>query len=192
MLIRTFYCLAIIAAVSTVAFAQGLPSKIRGYKVYNAKISVSTPESKTSSDADARLKVYDPELDSIGLDGVVLTVGGEVSAAGQNGKVDFLEFRDFRINGVAVAIDEYTHKFAFKERQTVVLPEPVRVRISKTSIATAAFQELLGSKEKWSVTGTVLVFGTFRKFGFGFKRVIPVRIDILIKNPVKPFTDILE
>jgi hypothetical protein len=48
-----------------------------------------------------------------------------------------------------------------------------------------AVRELKDSKEEWSVTGRVFVFGKFKKFGFNFKRVVPVEINIKIKNPLR-------
>ena len=40
-------------------------------------------------------------------------------------------------------------------------------------------------KKKWSVTGTVFVFGKFKKYGINFKRVVPIKIDLTIANPLK-------
>jgi hypothetical protein len=190
MLIRTFCSLSIIAAVSIVVFGQSSPSNIRGYKVYNARIVVSTNANDGPLKADAIVKIDTPALESVGLGGIVLTVGGEITPAKQSGKVDLLAFRDFRINGVAVEIDEYQHSFVLKELRTFRFDAPVRVRVSKKGIAVAASNELAGSRKKWAVSGTVLVFGKFRRYGFDFKRVIPVHIDIEIDNPIKSFTDL--
>ena len=52
-------------------------------------------------------------------------------------------------------------------------------------MARAARRELIESKKEWQVTGTVFIFGKFKKFGFGFKRVVPVKINLKIDNPLK-------
>lgn len=189
MLIRSICCVLFITAAVTAAIAQELPSGIRGYKVFRAKVTVTATDSGRASADDAQVRINDPKVESVGLSGVGLAVGGEVSAKGQNGTVDFLTFRDIRINGVAVEIGEYDHPFAFKDGETVGLPYPFSVQISARSIARAVFKDLIESNNKWAVTGTVFVFGRFRKYGFTFKRVIPVPIDIEIANPIKTLTD---
>ncbi len=192
MLIRTVFSFAVIVLVTLAVVGQQLPSKIRGYKVYNAKVSVAENDRKAASGVDAVIKLGDPEVESVGLAGVGLTVAGDMTSIGQTGTVDFLSFRDFRINGIPVEIEEYDHPFAFKERETTALPYPIKVTISPKSVAKAAFREVIESKEKWAVTGKVLVFGRFRKYGFTFKRVVPVSINIEIANPVKPFTNLVK
>ena len=65
-----------------------------------------------------------------------------------------------------------------------MLPTPAKITINTANIAKAAYKELVDSKKDWSVTGIVFVFGKFRKFGVSFKRVVPVKIDLTIKNPL--------
>jgi hypothetical protein len=45
--------------------------------------------------------------------------------------------------------------------------------------------ELINSPNELVVTGTAFVFGKFKKFGFTFKRVVPVKIDLKFKNPLR-------
>ena len=65
-----------------------------------------------------------------------------------------------------------------------MLPTPAKITINIANIAKAAYKELVDSKKDWIVTGTVFVFGKFKKFGFNFKRVVPIKIGLTIKNPL--------
>jgi hypothetical protein len=187
MLTRIAYPIAFIVAVSTIVLGQSIPHEIRGYKVHEAKIKVVNSRNKgpKTDSAEALVTIADPALVDIGLTGVELEFGAEIASTGHSGRVDFLTFRDFRVNGIAVEIEEYDHPFSFVNNQPIKLPQPARVFIGTASIAKAAYRELIESKHEWTVTGTVFVFGKFKKYGFSFKRVVPIRIDIKITNPVK-------
>ncbi|MBK8304680.1 MAG: hypothetical protein IPK98_15255 [Chloracidobacterium sp.] len=166
------------------AFAQTLPSKIRGYKVYDAKVVVTnkTDAGYKETDADAAVKLTNFNLASVGLGGVIVEVGADIMSASKSGDVEFMAFHDFRVNGVAINVEEYKHPFSFKKAESLSLPQPARITIKPTSLVKGAAKELTDPKKDWIVTGTVFVFGKFKKFGFSFKRVVPVKIDIKIKN----------
>jgi len=179
--------IAIFAAVSPPAFTQQLPDKIRGYRVHEAKIRVESGPSAASESGsqDAIVRINSPEIIDFGLSGVTFQVGAEIGAIGQSGNVDFLTFNDFRINGISVDIDEYPHSFVLKKNVITKLPKPAVVTIGSSGIAKAAYNEIVASRPRWAVTGTVFVFGKFKKFGIGFKRVVPVRLDLSIPNPLR-------
>ena len=173
-------------ALSQSGFAQTLPSKIRGYKVYTANVSVrNTGElGARNADREALLKIGKPEIAEVGFAGITFEIGADIGANIQSGRIDFLTFNDFRINGLSVVIEEYKHEFSLKKGETVSMPKPVRVTIGTVNMARAARRELIESKKEWLVTGTVFIFGRFKKFGFSFKRVIPVKIDLKLDNPL--------
>ena len=177
---------------ATFASAQSLPSKIRGYKVYDAKVAVtnSTGSQLQKDRPDATVTILDPAVTGFGLSGAVLEVGAEITAVNQSGSVDFMSCRDLRVNGIPVEIEEYAHPFAFKEGEKFMLPTPAKISINIGNLAKAAYKELADPKKDWTVTGTVFVFGKFRKFGFSFKRVVPVKIDLTIKNPLSSPTSV--
>ena len=52
-------------------------------------------------------------------------------------------------------------------------------------MARTAYEESTAPKDKWQVTGTVFVFGRFKKMGLTFKRVIPVPVTLTIDNPIR-------
>lgn len=181
-----------IAGVLILAFvhncaAQELPSKIRGYKVYNAKITVRSSDESKAPDAEreAVITIGTPEVVDYGLTGITLEASAEIAVVDQSGRVDFLTFSNFRINGIAVEIEEYKHEFSFKKGESISLPKPARMFIGTLNLARSAKNELFGSKKKWNVTGTVFVFGKFKKYGFSFKRVVPIKIDLNIADPLK-------
>ena len=167
--------------------AQDLPGEIRGYKVYKAKISVKNQTEKTDvkDKSEAYVKVGEPEVVDVSLTGITLELSAEIGALEQSGKIDFLTFKDFRVNGLAVDVEEYRESFEFKKNQTIILPKPVKIFIGTGQTLLGAFKELKDSKEEWTVTGTVFVFGRFKKSFLKFKRVVPVEVNIKIKNPLK-------
>lgn len=175
---------------SATSNAQELPDKIRDYKVHKANVSVKTHDQKPEnpendkSKKEAFVRIGKPELSSVGLTGITFELNAELETLDQSGKVHFLTFKDFRVNGIAVDIEEYKNSFKFKKKEKINLPEPFEIFVSTPQTLFGAVNELSDSKEKWRVTGRVFVFGKFRKAGFKFKRVIPVDIDIEIDNPV--------
>ena len=182
----TFCLLQLCGLFAFSAIAQNLPGKIRGYKVYDAKISVKTESDKTETKgvSEAFVKIGEPEIADISLTGVTLEISAEVSGLEQSGRVDFLTFHDFRVNDLPVKVEEYKESFSFNKNQTVILPKPARIFLETSQVLRGALKERKESNEEWRVTGRVFVFGKFKKFGFSFKRVVPVEINIKIKNPL--------
>lgn len=171
-------------------YAQDLPDEIRGYKVQKAKITVTNKtdkadktDEKDNSEAFARLT--EPELVDTSLTGLTFEISAEIDALDYKGKVDFLTFKDFKVNGLDVNIEEYTNSFEFKKNEIIKLPKPIKIFLGTGQVLKGAFGEATNSKEEWTITGKVFVFGRFKKFGFDFKRVVPVDVNVKIKNPVK-------
>ncbi len=96
-----------------------------------------------------------------------------------------MSFKDIKVNGLDVEIEEYKESFELKKNEKVILPKPVRAFISSGQTLRGAFKELKESKNEWTISGKIFVFGKFKKFGFNFKRVIPLDINFKIENPVK-------
>ncbi|CAN5428035.1 hypothetical protein BH10ACI1_BH10ACI1_24540 [soil metagenome] len=169
------------------ASAQDYPNEIRGYKVQKAKITVKNEGEKTDSkdDSEAFVTLSDPVVSSISLTGVTFEMTAKISPVEQGGKVDFLTFNDFKVNGLDVNIEEYTESFEFEKNKAFELPKPIKVFVGTSQALFGGLGEMRDSKEEWDVTGTVFVFGKFKKYGFNFKRVIPVPVNIKIKNPLK-------
>ena len=169
------------------AQTRDLPDKIRGYKVHDSNITIDNSEDNSESNKDLRVEFdfAEPILAGISPLGITLELGGEMTVFGQSGTVDFITFRDFRVNGVAVNVMEYDQSFDFKKGESFALKKPVEIYISLGQALRGASKEWREAKEKWQVTGRVFVFGRFKKYGFRFKRVIPVEVEIEIDNPVK-------
>lgn len=182
MLIRIPLLLLFAASV----LSQDLPREIRGYKVHKEKITVVDIADKSGAmeNGKALVKVGEPDLVNVALTGITLAISAEIKALEQSGKVDFLTFHDFRINGLEVEIEEYTDSFSFRKNETVTLPKPAKLFLPTEGILRGAWNEIKASKNEWTVTGRVFVFGKFRKMGFSFKRVVPVEIKLTIKNPL--------
>lgn len=173
----------------TTSNAQDLPDKIRGYKVQTANISVKTHDQKPDNfendknRKEAFVRIGEPKLESVGLTGITFNLTAELESIDQSGTIDFLTFKDFRVNGIAVDIEEYRESFKFKKEEKIQLPKPFEIFVSTPQTLFGAVREIGNSKEKWRVTGRVFVFGKFNKAGFKFKRVVPIDIDIEIDNP---------
>ncbi len=177
--------------VSNNAFAQDLPGTIRGYKVYKANISVKNQSNKTSQvketkdESEALVKINEPQIADVSLTGITLEVSAEIDALAQSGTIDFLMFKNFRVNNLEVEVGEYRESFKIKKNEAVILPKPVNIFISFGQTLRGALAEWRDSKDEWTVSGTVFVFGHFKKSFMTFKRVVPVEINLKIKNPLK-------
>jgi len=169
------------------AIAQDLPKEIRGYKVHRAAIAVrSQAERNGAKDkSEAIIKVGEPELIGISLAGVTFALAAEIDVLQQSGTVDFLTFQDFRVNNLKVDVEEYRESFKFKENQTVTLPKPIEITVGAGQTLRGALGEMRESKDEWTVTGRVFIFGQFKKSFLKFKRVVPIEINLKIKNPLK-------
>lgn len=186
--------LACLFLLVTIIGAQQMPDKIRGYKVYRTNISVKSSIDKTTEDQDkdaieAFVKVGKPKVADVSLTGITLELPAEIASFEQSGTIDFLAFKDFRVNGLAVDVEEYRESFVISKKQSTTLPKPISIFVGTGQTLRGALSELRNSKEEWSVTGTIFVFGQFKKTFMKFKRVVPVAIDLKIKNPVR---DMLE
>ena len=177
LLLAAFLCL--------VASAQELPNKIRGYKVHNIKASeLPTARPSESGISAPEINLHRLEVVDYSLSGVTFKTPVQFGSVNGSGTVDFISFHDFRVNGVPVEIEEYKDKFSFESGQPIVLPNPVKVFIRTDRVMTVAWKEARDSQPQWKVTGRALVFGKFRKYGFTFKRVIPVDLTFTVKNPL--------
>lgn len=189
--------LALLLFAGLLQAQQDLPDEIRGYKVAKADIKIKGANEKRDEKdkSEAYVKVNDPQLVNTSLSGVTFEIMPELDSLEQSGKVDFLTFQDFKVNGMPVEIKEYTEPFEFKKNDVIKLPKPITVFISSSQTLQGAVGELRNRKEEWDVTGRVFVFGKFKKWGFNFKRVVPVDVNIKIKNPVQkdklPLPDII-
>lgn len=177
-----------IVALNTAARAQKSPDKIRGYKIENVELKVShtIPEGNKYSDQfDLYIQLTKPKISMNGLLSASIEIGADIVATKQSGSVDFVSFHDVRVNGIAIEIEEYTALMAFKKGVRSSLPKRVTAKLNFVGAAKGAFKELTNSRDQWRVTGTAFVFGKFKKFGFSFKRVVPIKIDMLVNNPLK-------
>lgn len=171
---------------SNVFAQENLPDEFRGYKIYKAKISVQTEASdEKAKKADAIIYPGEIEPSDVSISGAEFEISPEIRTLKQSGRVDFLVFRDFRVNGLPVEIEEYKNPFDFQKNQVLKLPQPMRIRLSLTQTMRGAWREWRDSRLFWQVTGRVFVFGRFNKAGLKFKRVVPVDINLQIKNPIK-------
>ena len=169
------------------ALAQDLPKEIRGYKIHRAKISVKnqTEETNAKDKSEAFVKVGEPELIDVSLSGITFELSAEIDSLKQSGTIDFLAFHDFRVNGLPVDLEEYKESFEFRKNQNAVLPKPIKIRLSPAQTLRGALSELKDWKDEWTITGRVFVFGQFKKSFLKFKRVVPVEINLKIKNPLR-------
>lgn len=171
----------------SLANAQNFPKQIRGYKVQRAKISVKTkPEKTETKDKSAvSVKISEPELIDVSLTGIKFEISAEIESLEQSGTVDFLTFQDFCVNDLKVDVEEYKESFEIKKNQTVALPKPIEIFIGTSQTLRGALKETKESKDEWTVTGRIFVFGQFKKSFLKFKRVVPVEINLKIKNPLR-------
>ena len=195
-------CLLVLFFIGTAALAQtrSYPKEIRGYKVERTAIEIKKPDSRnrnsnndvqtgaqeaSESDVDALIQFGQPQLARVTPLGITLEIPIVVAPVTQKGHVDFLMFEDMSVNGTSVQIDEYHRAFDLPNKQPATLREPLSFYIYLPSAVLAAIGEWNESKETWPVTGRVYVFGKFKKGLFSFKRVVPVELNVTMRNPLK-------
>jgi hypothetical protein len=180
-------CVLFVFVFSASAPAQDLPKKIRGYKVYQAEINIKNQSDKTDSKnkSDAFINVGEPQIVAVSAFGITFELPAEIESLQQSGTIDFLTFRDFRVNDLAVEVEEYKESFEVEKNRLIALPKPVKIFVGVDQALRGAAREWQNSKDEWTVSGRVLVFGRFKKYGFSFKRVVPIEINVKIKNPLK-------
>jgi hypothetical protein len=88
------------------------------------------------------------------------------------------------VNGTSVDIEEYHHPFDLPNKQPLTLSQPLRFYIFLPTAVLAALGDWSDSKETWPVIGRVYVFGKFKKSLFSFKRVVPVELNLTMRNPL--------
>ncbi len=182
------------------------PKEIRGYKVERTVVEIKKPETKSSKsgsnsqnrndakqsdstdssagDVDELIQLGKPHLERITPLGITFEVPIVVAPVKQSGHVDFLVFEEMVVNGTSVNIDEYHRVFDLPNRQPLTLREPLRFYIYLPSAMLAALGDWSDTKETWPVSGRVYVFGKFKKGLFSFKRVVPVELNLSMRNPL--------
>lgn len=175
------------------------PKEIRGYKVESAKVEIKKQKEQknetsdaASPDADALIQFGEATIASMTPLGITLEVPVTIAAVKQKGRVDFLAFEDMIVNGTPVTVEDYKHPFDLPTKKAFLLPKPVRLFISLPRALLGALGEWNESKEVWPVTGRVYVFGSFKKFLFKFKRVVPVELELSLSNPLLKKKDVEE
>jgi hypothetical protein len=171
------------------------PKEIRGYKVERARVEIKKPkdshnnrsndDNPSAADADALIQFGQPRVVKTTPLGITLEVPVTVAAVKQGGRVDFLTFEEMVVNGTPVTVEDYMHSFNLPNKSAVDLPEPVRLFVRLDRALLGALGEWTDAKEVWPVTGRVYVFGSFKKFLFKFKRVVPVELSATLPNPLK-------
>lgn len=185
--VQSVFVLFLVLSSFIFAEAQDLPKQIRGYKVYQAKISVKTQTDKNGAadKSETFVKIGEPEIADVSLAGITLEVSAEIESSAQSGTVDFVTFQDFRVNDLAVDVEEYKESFQLEKNKATTLPKPIRIFLDAKQTLRGAVNESKESKEEWTVTGKVFVFGRFKKSFLKFKRVVPIEINLKIKNPLR-------
>jgi hypothetical protein len=187
--IKIFFAVLASIIFSTSSFAQDannvpLPKKIRGYKVHNEIIKINLPDNGNAVAKRAIVELDDPVLKDVSFSGVIFSIDAEITSLEQSGSIDRVSFYDLKVNGIPVSVKDIEEKFTFKEDEPFRLPKPAEIELSASSIVQAGWKEIREKKEKWLITGRIFVFGKFRRYGFNFKRAVPVDVSIEIDNPL--------
>lgn len=159
------------------------PKEIRGYELKRA--SIETKRSRDRSGPNEILTLGDAIVVNVSPLGVTLEIPIVVSAVKQKGRVDFLSFSDITINGTPVTVDDYNASFELPTKHSLILGEHITVFVAMPSALIGAVRDWASPRETWPVTGVVYVFGSFKKSLFSFKRVVPVELDIQMRNPLR-------
>ena len=162
------------------------PKEIRGYKLERASIELKRDKKGGDSASQNGIITFgQAKVVSITPFGVTLEIPIVVAAVKQKGKVDFLSFYDMTINGTQVDVDDYNGPFDLPNDHSLILGQPITVFIAMPAALVGAVQDWATPKETWRVTGVAYVFGQFKKWIFKGKRVVPVELDLQMRNPLR-------
>jgi hypothetical protein len=164
------------------------PKEIRGYKLERVNIELKKQDKKSGSSAaspNGIITFGQAKVVSITPFGVTLEIPIVVAAVKQKGKVDFLSFYDMTINGTHVDVDDYNGSFDLPTEHSLILGTPITVFIAMPNALLGAMRDRAAPKETWPVTGVAYVFGQFKKWIFKGKRVVPVELDLQMRNPLR-------
>ena len=186
---RTVFLLAVIFCAANFTFAQApaetkFPKTIRGYKVYKAKVLIQTGKDSFPENAkknfDSSVKVGPPQNFQVSFSGATFELPLSMKIYKTGGQVDSIAFEDMEVNGIKVQVEEFKEPFKFDKGIDTELPKPLKVKIhlAQSPGALLSFNPLSNEVE---VTGKVYVFGTFKKFGMKFKRVVPTNVKLKTK-----------
>ena len=164
--------------------AQEFPSKILGYKVQKASALVTTEDLDPTSNADIQIGLREMSVSHVGMLGATVNINADMLSKIASGKVDRLMFRDLTVNGVAIDVDDVTDEFSFQNEKTYRLEKSLHAHLSPANAIKAGFSQITDGSDQWSVAGTMFVFCKVKKFGFTFKRVVPIKLDFRVKNPL--------
>lgn len=153
------------------------PKEIRGYKVERVAVEPQQPGNEILTFGQASVITIAPL-------GVTLEIPIVIAPVKQKGRVDFLSFYDVTINGTKVDVADYTESFAMPTERALTLPRPLKIFVAMPRALIGAVIEWASPQPTWSVTGVVYVFGQFKKAIFKFKRVVPVELDLRMRNPL--------
>ena len=164
------------------------PKEIRGYKLERANIELKKQDQKNSGNSASPRSIItfgQAKVVSISPLGVTLEIPIVVAAVKQKGKVDFLSFYDMTINGTHVDVDDYNGSFDLPNEHSLILGQPLTVFIAMPAALVGAVSDWATPKETWPVTGVAYVFGQYKKWIFKGKRVVPVELDLQMRNPLR-------
>jgi len=181
----------IVLLMMTAASSQTptFPKEIRGYKVERAAVDVKKSKNSRNQTGQPEerelIKFGDPKLVKATPLGISLEIPLVVFPVTQKGSIDLLIFEEMEVNGTAVSIEDYEHKFELPDKTPITLKQPLSIYIDLPNAVLAAVGDWTDSKETWPITGRIYVFGKFKKSLFTFKRCIPIQLNFTMSNPMR-------
>jgi hypothetical protein len=169
-----------------VATQREYPKEIRGYKLERVTIEPKGPDKggAGAGSNEAIITFGEARVVSVSPLGVTIEIPIVVAPVKRKGRIDFLSFYDMTINGTRVDVDDYNESFDLPTKQALTL-RPITVFVATPNALVGAVQDLARPQESWPVTGVVYVFGEFKKWIFTGKRVVPVELDLQMRNPLR-------
>jgi hypothetical protein len=191
MYIRVNICLPLFCLLFLILagsnFAQ---EKIDGYKVYNAKVLVASERddvpANTKSDFDSLVKIGKPQNFTFTggtTAGASFEIPLSVNIFKSGGRIERVSFENVQVNGLKMQVEDFNEMFDFEKGIDAPFPRPLKVKVHLSDAARSLFS-LKPSISNFEVVGRVLVFGTFRKLGFKFKRAIPLDLKFNVALPI--------
>ena len=164
---------------------RSYPKEIRGYRVEQTSVEMRDSKSNAAGSPRGLITFGEARVVSVSPIGVTLELPIIVAPVKQKGQVHFLSFADMVINDTPVEVDDYYSSFELPNDRPLVLDKPLVIFVAMPSALIGAVMDWASPRENWPVNGVVYVFGQFKKLIFKAKRVVPVELDLEMRNPLR-------
>lgn len=100
-----------------------------------------------------------------------------------SGEIQAVRFDKMKLNDVPFDLAEYRTPFDIPRKGLRLLPKDLDLSVKFADLPAPLLRNLVEPDKDLRIEGTLIIFGTFRKFLIPFKRAVPVELKTSRPNP---------